>query len=126
MTTYAILLLIFLLITKHAIVDFPLQTPYQWMNKGTYGHPGGNLHAGLHGIATIVIFSFFVDYSIAIWIGVLDYAIHYHIDWAKMNINRWKGWKADSHPQFWVLLGFDQYLHYLTYVGLVLLAVTVK
>lgn len=47
-----IILMIALLFTKHFIIDFPLQTKYQWSNKGIYGHPGGILHAGLHGIGT--------------------------------------------------------------------------
>jgi len=40
------LLLILLLFTKHFVLDFPLQTKFQWSNKGTYGHPGGLLHSG--------------------------------------------------------------------------------
>ncbi len=30
----------------HFLVDFVLQTPFQYRNKGTYGHAGGLLHAG--------------------------------------------------------------------------------
>ena len=45
--------------------------------------------------------------------------IHYHVDWLKMNINKKYGWKADQHPEFWVLLGLDQLAHYLTYVLLI-------
>lgn len=112
----AILLCLF---TKHFIVDFPLQTPFQWMNKGTYGHPGGLLHSGLHGIATILIFLFFTTAPLAIFLGFLDAIIHYHIDYAKMNLNRIKEWKCDKNPEFWTLLGLDQYLHALTYLGLV-------
>lgn len=119
----AVLWLFFWLFTKHLIVDFPLQTPFQWMNKGTYGHPGGNLHAGLHGISTVAIFAFFIDYGLAFWLGVIDYAIHYHIDWAKMNINKAKGWGANTHAEFWILLGLDQYAHYLTYLLLVIIAI---
>ncbi len=37
-----------ILMVKHAVADFFLQTPYQYCNKGTYGHPGGFLHAGIH------------------------------------------------------------------------------
>jgi hypothetical protein len=45
--------------------------------------------------------------------------IHYHIDWAKMNLNARMGWSANTHEQFWWLLGLDQYLHALTYIGLI-------
>jgi hypothetical protein len=36
------------LMSKHAVADFYLQTPYQYLNKGKYGHPGGIIHAGIH------------------------------------------------------------------------------
>lgn len=110
------ILILFLLFTKHFVVDFPLQKPYQWMNKGTYGHPGGILHAGLHGIATGLILLLFVDPSLALMLGIFDLVIHYHIDWAKMNINKKMKWKPDTHEEFWILLGIDQYLHTLTYI----------
>jgi hypothetical protein len=28
------------LMSKHAVADLYLQTPYQYLNKETYGHPG--------------------------------------------------------------------------------------
>ncbi len=114
-----VLIIMTLLILKHFIIDFPAQTPYQWMNKGTYGHPGGILHAGLHGIGTFLIFALFIVTPWALLLGVADMVIHYHIVWAKMNINKKYGWKADQHPEFWVLLGLDQLAHYLTYILLI-------
>ena len=116
------LLLLTLLFTKHFIVDFPLQGPYQWMNKGTYLHPGGLLHSFMHGVATMLCFTYYAPQA-AFWLGLLDALIHYHIDWAKMNLNAKFGWKSDQHPQFWWLLGLDQFLHSLTYIGLVSLVV---
>lgn len=111
---------LFLLFTKHLFIDFPLQTPYQWMNKGTYGHPGGLLHAGLHALGTLLVF-LFVGAAIegAVILATIDGLIHYHIDWAKMNINARFGWKADTSPHFWTLLGIDQWLHAITYLLLV-------
>jgi len=48
-------LLLLALTVKHFIVDFPLQAhPYQYKNKGTYGHPGGLLHSGLHLVGTLL------------------------------------------------------------------------
>ena len=113
---YETVFIMLFLVTKHFIVDFLIQTPYQWQNKGTYGHPGGILHAGLHGVATMIILSFFVFSPLPLLLGIFDAVVHYHIDWGKMKINEIKGWKADKDPQFWWLLGLDQFLHYLTYV----------
>lgn len=120
MTTELIILL--LLFTKHFIIDFPLQKPYQYLNKGTYGHPGGLLHSGLHGAATWLCLVWFAPF-LSIVLGVVDFIVHYHIDWAKMNLNAKMGWGANTHEQFWWLLGFDQYLHALTYIGIVALVV---
>ena len=119
------LILVLCLFTKHFIIDFPLQTRYQWSNKGTYGHPGGILHAVLHGLGTYFCFVCFVwfDSANALMLGFIDMLLHYHIDWAKMNLNRVLGWAPNTHEQFWWLLGFDQYLHALTYIGLVYIAV---
>lgn len=54
------ILLFILFQIKHFICDFPLQAfPYQYLNKGTYGHPGGLIHATIHYIGTYIILSFF-------------------------------------------------------------------
>jgi hypothetical protein len=108
-----------LLFSKHFLIDFPLQTHYQYTNKGKYGHLGGLLHSGLHGLGTLIIFSFFTP--LAYLFALADFLIHYHIDWAKVNINNHYGWKPTTHNQFWILLGADQYLHAMTYIIMVIL-----
>jgi hypothetical protein len=110
------ILLITLLFIKHFICDFLYQPKFQWANKGTYGHPGGIVHAGQHAIATLAILLFFTSPLLALGLSFFELVAHYHIDWAKMNINKTKGWGANTHEQFWQLLGVDQLLHQLTYV----------
>lgn len=113
-----VLTLITLLTIKHFICDFPLQSfPYMYRNKGTYGHPGGILHASVHAIGTLIVLLPFT--GLALILAVLDMVVHYHIDWAKMNVNAKFGWKPDNSEWFWVSLGVDQLLHYLTYIGIV-------
>ena len=112
------LILIALLSSKHFVVDFPLQNRFQWSNKGTYGHPGGLLHASLHALGTMLCFWWYAPLA-CIWLGLADGLLHYHIDWAKMNLNSKMGWSPNTHEQFWWLLGLDQFLHAITYVGLV-------
>lgn len=118
-----------LLLIKHFICDFPLQTsPYMYTNKGTYGHPGGLIHAAVHGIGTFAVFAIWFYYNtnaIIIWkiclvMAMIDMFVHYHIDWAKMSINKRLGWGPTTHSQFWILLGVDQLLHNLTYVAMIL------
>lgn len=114
MTSIEVLTLLALLFTKHFFVDFPLQTPFQFLNKGTYGHPGGLLHSGYHALATFLIVLLF-NPVFALALAALDFAVHYHVDWAKVQLNEKYKWKADTHKEFWWLLGLDQYLHALTY-----------
>ena len=120
MTTTAVLLLLLGLTIKHFIVDFPLQAyPYQYLNKGTYGHPGGLLHSGMHAIGTLVVLIWAVSPITALIFALADYAIHYHVDWAKMNVNKKYGLKPDNSEWFWIALGVDQLLHSLTYLWIV-------
>lgn len=120
------LLLFFLFFTKHFICDFPLQAfPYMYKNKGEYGHPGGLLHAAIHAFGTwlvlwiAMLLGMKVDGAWFVIIPWLDAGIHYHIDWAKMNLGAKMGWGPLTSEWFWTLLGFDQYLHYLTYFLLI-------
>ena len=112
------LTLILLLCTKHFIVDYPLQNKFQYSNKGKYGHSGGILHAWLHSIGTILCFYWYAPHA-SWYLGTFDGIIHYHIDWAKVNINAKIGWGPTTHEEFWWLLGLDQFLHMLTYIFLV-------
>lgn len=115
-----IVIIFVLLVLKHFVCDFPLQAfPYMYRNKGTYGHPGGILHAAVHGVGTLAIMLVFVDPILALILAAVDMIAHYHIDWAKMNITRAYGLRPDNSEMFWILLGVDQLLHYMTYIGMI-------
>lgn len=108
--------LLTLLLVKHFIWDFWYQPPYMWQNKGTFGHWGGIAHSGVHAVTTFVILCFYIFPALALALAVFEFVVHYWTDWAKMNINRVKGWGATTHNEFWQLAGFDQLVHQLTYV----------
>ena len=108
-----------LLFVKHFICDFPLQAfPWIYRNKGIYLHMGGITHAALHGIATFAILSYWLGLAAWGW-GVVDMLIHYHVDWAKMNLGTKFNLKPDNSEWFWILLGLDQLIHHLTYFAIV-------
>ena len=48
----ALLAVFVVLQVKHFICDYPLQTLWELKNKGTYLHPGGIVHSGVHALAT--------------------------------------------------------------------------
>lgn len=116
---------LFCLFIKHFVCDFPLQAnPWMYRNKGTYGHLGGITHALIHGIGTFIVLFFWIGSGA--WIFALADAIaHYHIDWAKMNISKKLNLRADNSEWFWILLGFDQLLHHITYFVIVAIALHV-
>lgn len=117
-----ILLLLFLFTIKHFIVDFVLQTQEEVEHKGTYLDWRGVKHSVKHGLGTLfVLWAAGAGYELSWLYGALDFIIHYHIDWAKMNMSR-NLTPADS--AFWAWLGFDQALHYLTYIAFVAIMIS--
>ena len=117
MLSSAIFVLVLLQI-KHLIMDWFWQTKYELDNKGTYNHVGGLQHATKHALGTAACFYLFVISHSLLAVFVIDYLLHYHIDWCKMQINKIAKWTpADNN--FWNAIGFDQFLHQLTYLLLV-------
>ena len=107
------------LFIKHWYIDFVNQSMEEVLGKGTYGNAHGVMHSLKHGVATFLIFWFFLGvWPLAIIIGFSDFVLHYHIDWAKININKRYNYTAEN-PKFWAWLGADQLAHQLTYVFLV-------
>jgi hypothetical protein len=103
---------------KHLVFDFFLQTPYQLRTKGIYGHPGGILHAGLQAAGTLpALLLFSPSFGLVVAIVLGEFVIHYHIDWTKEQVMKWRGYRSHDSG-FWYALGTDQFLHQLTYVGI--------
>jgi hypothetical protein len=119
-TAITVLAAVGVLMMKHTAADFFLQTPYQYCNKGIYGHPGGFLHAGIHVALTPLVYLVIAPASLllAASIALGEFIVHYHIDWAKEQITRRAGYTPQT-PRFWHALGVDQLLHGLTYLVIV-------
>jgi hypothetical protein len=112
---------VLILLFKHLVFDFFLQTSYQYQNKGIYGHPGGILHAGLHALGTTPVFLWIApSMALAAVIVIGEFIVHYHIDWTKEQVVKRMQWTLDN-AQFWWALGVDQFLHGATYVAIVAL-----
>jgi hypothetical protein len=114
-----------ILMVKHAVADFYLQTTYQYLNKGKYGHPGGILHASIHTVLTPLVYLVLLPGSLLI-VGVIaigEFLLHYHIDWLKEQVTHRNGWTAQDRG-FWYALGTDQLMHGLTYLAIVAVLVS--
>ncbi len=103
---------------KHFLCDFVFQTSYQLKNKGTYAHPGGILHAGIHAVGSLpAIYLFSPTATMVAGLVVAEFTVHYHMDWLKERVVRLSGW-TNQDSAFWHLFGFDQLVHQLTYVAM--------
>ena len=112
--TAAVFILLALFGIKHFIADFLMQFDYMLREKGIYGATGGVHHALVHASWTFLILVFFCsDANTIIGLAFLDFAVHYHVDFIKQQLNRGL---TTADRNFWILLGLDQALHYLTYI----------
>nr|TFG52325.1 MAG: DUF3307 domain-containing protein [Hyphomicrobiales bacterium] len=104
---------------KHFVADFVVQTEYQWRNKGTYGHPGGFVHAGIHAAGSLLaVWALGAPLGALILVVIADFTIHYHLDWCKERFNRqFKLSHVDA--LYWVSFGADQLLHQMTYLAFI-------
>jgi hypothetical protein len=108
-----------LLLLKHFLGDFVLQTARQAQFKGVYGHRAGLEHSGIHVLLTVpCLLVVGIAPGAALAAAAAEFVVHYHEDWLKELINRRYG-LTRAHKAYWVVLGADQLVHQLTYVAMV-------
>ena len=116
---HVVLILLSLLFIKHWFADFVVQFDYMINEKGTYGADGGIHHSLIHAMLTWAIVGSMFGVTAGVFVAMFDFLTHYHIDWLKMNISRWR--KLTIRDQeFWMWLGADQMAHSLTYIVMAL------
>ena len=119
---FDVLIFLALLQIKHWYVDFLNQSDNEIKSKGIYGDWSGIMHSAKHGLGTMLATIVAFDMTYAPWavaLGVIDFIIHYHIDWIKSNF----GNKDISNKAFWSHLGLDQMAHQLTYIALAAMSI---
>ena len=113
-----LLVMMFVLILlqiKHWYIDFVDQTEEEIQHKGIYLDWRGIKHSVKHGVSTFVILWVvlgWVETDLAFALATVDFLLHYHIDWFKMNY----GNRDIRTPQFWNHLGLDQMAHQIVYI----------
>ena len=118
--TSTVFVLLALFGIKHFVADYLMQFPYMLNEKGIYGATGGVHHALVHASWTFLILVFFCNNAdVIIALAFADFVLHYHIDWLKQQLNRGL---TPADRMFWVWMGLDQDLHYLTYIGIIYVA----
>lgn len=106
---------------KHFVADYLLQPAWILRGKGRLLHPGGYAHAGLHALGSMPALAL-LDLDGA-WIAALtagEFSVHFAIDHFKA-IHAHNSGAAMTTRAFWAAHGADQFLHHLTYVGMLAL-----
>jgi hypothetical protein len=118
--TLLVLAAVAVLMLKHAVADFYLQSSYQYLHKGVYGHPGGFLHSGIHVALTPLVYLVLAPASLMLVAAIAagEFLVHYHVDWLKEQLTHRNEWTPQCRC-FWFALGTDQLVHGLTYLLIV-------
>lgn len=115
----AVLLLLCLLQIKHMFADFYLQTPKMLAGRGEYLHAGRAQHAAVHVAGTAIVFLIFgAPWSFILIVSVLEWIVHFNIDFAKAHYSDKKQLQPNQ-AAFWRATGLDQLMHSLTYIAMV-------
>lgn len=116
-------LIVFLLMLqlKHFYLDFLSQTETELKYKGVYFDFRGLTHSIKHGFLSFLCAMLVLELEtyfvfLALLVGIMDFLIHYHVDYIKSKY----GPNDPNNKDFWVWFGCDQFIHQLTYILLVL------
>ena len=104
---------------KHFVADYLSAARLGAARQGRCRQIGGYAHAGVHALGSLPAFLFAGLGAVEILaFVVVEFAIHYVIDYTKVAISRRK--PAGPNTRFyWALHGADQLVHQLTYTGLI-------
>lgn len=128
MMDIAVLIFLIAFQIKHLRMDYHMQTPYMYENKGkaTGWIEPLALHASYHATATyglLLVWHLYSENTMSWWMGLLiagfDFITHFGVD-------RWKATQKDTpaDKRFWLNLGWDQFWHHV--VGLIIVFVTLS
>jgi len=108
---------------KHAVADLVLQSRLSG-DKLNLRSSKGWMHALDHAALTVLVFIFFVSPQHAIALGVLDFTLHFAIDYCKTLWVRRRRIEVESKI-FWRIQGIDQIAHFSCYMLYVILAAVI-
>lgn len=118
-TVATALLLFCLLQIKHMFADYFMQTPRMLSGRGEYLHLGRAQHAAIHAVGSVIAFVLIgAPLGFILAIAVLEWAVHFNIDWGKARYCDGKG-LGPADAAFWRAAGLDQALHQFTYIAMV-------
>ena len=120
------LIILYGLFVKHAIADLAMQSLRKTPgDKANLKSPKGYIHAADHaGLTFIVIALLTNNVVISISIALLDYILHFTIDYFKTKLIKKCKW-TPSDNSYWITQAIDQILHYTCYLSYILLLTSI-
>ena len=104
----------------HYLADFALQTNEQAINKST-SNKFLFYHVMVYSLIWVfAIFAYTNKISLSLCFGTITFFTHYCIDWCTSRLEKKYFTEKDYHNGF-LVLGFDQFLHYIQLFGTYLL-----
>ena len=120
---WGVCILVVTMTLKHFIADFILQT--NWIAHGKERRDGWfaplAVHVLCHAVLTLGIVLCVAPRLW--WLAIADLFVHAGIDRCKSLTARWGAW-SPQQIQFWWLMGFDQFLHQITNLAIVVALLT--
>jgi hypothetical protein len=126
MSTGIIFYVLFALLLKHLIIDFPVFSSYMPRDIINTHSSVWYAHILLHGLATMFILSM-MSFSVPICVslGLLDLVSHWLIDSMTISIGRKCKYNQEFSKNFSWIGNMDQFLHSVIYVGLTFMLVLI-
>ena len=109
------MILIVIFVLAHTLADFCFQSHWMASNKSSNNIALG-LHVAVYTWTLLVIFVLYAGANI-IPLVLLNGILHFGTDYYT---SRWTSalWKQNRIHDFFVVIGLDQCIHYLTWIGL--------
>jgi hypothetical protein len=116
--TTAVLVNVLFILACHWFCDFVLQTDKQALNKSS-----SNIwllaHVGVYTVSMTCLIALYSVHTLNHWstvsnlakFGAVTFVAHFLTDWVTSRVNS-ALWKADKRHEFFVSVGFDQFLHF--------------
>ncbi|TIR42584.1 MAG: DUF3307 domain-containing protein [Mesorhizobium sp.] len=107
---------------KHFVADYLLQPSWMLRGKGDLRRVGGYVHAGLHAFGSLPAFLIAgLEPTAIVLLSAAEFTVHYATDYTKAGLSA-RSHAGPNTRAYWALHGADQFLHQLTYVGLIFAA----
>jgi len=113
------MLFLTLLFVCHFLADFTWLSRPHMLKAKRFGTPIWPIlhHAWVHGILMFITSLFFLPFYFAVLVLVIQILAHWAIDIGKGRVTYLiKSTQDSTKVEFWILFGFDQFLHQLTII----------